>query len=73
MEPLTHYTIAIIYQQKAPPEPTEHGTSHEQTARWLRLSRRLITRIGQTVANATTDRQAQSASNPLIECYREQE
>ena len=73
MEPLTHYTIAIIYQQKVPPEATEQGTPNEQTARWLRLTRRLITLIRQTVAGATTDRQPQIASNPLIECYREQE
>jgi hypothetical protein len=63
MEPLTHYTIGIIYRQQEEPEPFAHEPSES-------LFRRLLTLIRRKVEAVPPDHQP---NIPLIECYGEQE
>jgi hypothetical protein len=71
MEPLTHYTIAIVYQQRTP-EQAADPPPLLPPARKYRLFSHLRTRLRSMVADITADRQANVTSS-LIECYQKQE
>jgi hypothetical protein len=65
MDPLTFYTIGIVYRPKDTPELAD-----PQPGRLSRLSHRLLTLIRRKVAAASAER---PPTIPLIECYAEQE